>query len=65
MATFVGWYSIEQSGKIWVDADSQEEAEALMEKVTSGEIEMESLPGLQTKTNNYDFDFGELEEEES
>jgi exosome complex RNA-binding protein Rrp4 len=65
MATFTGWYSIEQNGKIWIDADSLEEAEALVEKVISGEIEMESLPGFKTKTKMYDFGVDELEEEEN
>jgi hypothetical protein len=44
MATFEVWYSTGEYGKLWLEADSEEHAVELLEKVKNGEMKMTDLP---------------------
>lgn len=51
-----GWY--------YFEADSTEEAQALIEQVDNGEIDADQLPGFYEKTNGYEHEWiNPLEEE--
>ena len=63
MATYMTWYSLGEYGKLWFDADNEEHAEYLLNKVREGELAMGDLPNSQTRVKGADdFEFESLEE---
>ena len=57
-------YYEEDSGYIYFDAKNLTEAEALLEKVQSGEMDYEELTNAFRKSRNGQSDFDQLEEVE-
>jgi len=53
MATFEFWYDESYTYKAWIEADSQEEADELINRVEDGEIELTDLPKFQNKDKGY------------
>lgn len=54
MPTYEFWYDETYTYKAWLDADSQEEAEALLVKVRDGEIHLEGLPEFDSTDKGYE-----------
>ena len=61
MKTFTAQYSRTDYGTIWFEAETQEQAQGLMEDVYSLNLEMEDLPGYQGKGRD-EFELYHLEE---
>ena len=62
--TYVFWYSTEQVYKAWFTANSEEEAEELLDKLQKREISMDDLPDFENsiKEENFDVATDTLEE---
>ena len=48
MATFSAWYSVEDFGKLWFEADSLEQAQDLIDQVPE-RMSIEDLPSVKMK----------------
>lgn len=63
MKTFTIGYYEEATGSVAFEAESLEEAEALIEKVRNGELFIEELEGYGKKERTYEEEFlGKVEE---
>lgn len=63
MPRYMTWYSTGEYGKLWFDAESEEDAQNLLEQVRSGELAFEDLPAMNSKIKGGDgFEFDNLEE---
>jgi NAD kinase len=63
MTTYLTWYSTGEYGKLWFDADSEEQAEELLEQVRNGELTIEELPNYEMSVKGGDgFEFDLLRE---
>lgn len=60
--TFEFWYDETYTYKAWIEADSQEEADLLIEQVEEGELEITDLPKFQNKDKGYTLTIGMLKE---
>jgi hypothetical protein len=63
MAVYEFWYDETYTYKAWIEADSQEEADALIEQVEGGELEITDLPKFQNKDKGYELTIGALMKE--
>lgn len=57
-------YVEESSGNIWFEAETMEEAQALVDKLRSGVINADELPNFGKKERSYETDFQYLKEVE-
>lgn len=64
MATFEFWYDETYTFKAWFEADSQEEADLLIEQVQEGELEIDELPKFVNKDKGYELAIGAVKETE-
>jgi putative SOS response-associated peptidase YedK len=62
MATFEFWYDETYTFKAWFEAESQEEADALIEQVEEGELEITELPKFVNKDKGYELAIGAVSE---
>lgn len=65
MATYEFWYDETYTHKAWIEADSQEEADELINRVEESEIEIVDLPKFRNKDKNYTLTIGMLQEVEN
>jgi hypothetical protein len=61
--TFEFWYDEVYTYKAWIEADSQEEADELINQVESGDLDINALPKFQNKDKGYTLTIGQLTEE--
>jgi hypothetical protein len=57
MATFTVWFSQTDTSKAWFEAESKEQALALLEKLNSGEIDHTQLDNLSIKLKEVELEF--------
>lgn len=60
--TFEFWYDETYTYKAWIEADSQEEADELINQVEMSEMEITDLPKFQNKDKGYTLTVGMLQE---
>jgi len=49
MGKYVVWYDQTDTYKLWLEADSLEQAKALLQRVNTGELGVEDLPEFDSK----------------
>lgn len=52
--TFMAWYSVGEYGKLWFTAEDEEQAEALLKKVSNGEMSPDDLPDYDSSVKGGD-----------
>jgi hypothetical protein len=57
MPTFTVWFSQTDTSKAWFEAESKEQALALLEKLNSGEIDHTQLANLSIKLKEVELEF--------
>jgi hypothetical protein len=62
MAQYEFWYSESYDYKAWFTAENQDEANALLEKVENGDLDINALPNFQNKDKGYELQLGLAEE---
>jgi hypothetical protein len=59
METYEIWYDEVYTYKAWFTADSKEQAQELLERVESGEIEIDSLDNFVSKDKGHEIQIGQ------
>jgi hypothetical protein len=60
--TFTFWYDETYTYQVWFEAESLEEAQALLAQVDESEIEVSELPNVSQKDKNYHFEATDVSE---
>lgn len=60
MATYEFWFNVVETNKGYFEANSPEEAEALLEQVRNYNLNIDDLPGIVTKNKGIEIEDVEL-----
>lgn len=61
MAKFGAYWSTGEYGKLVFEADSLEDAQAMIDKVEAGDLDMRDLPEVFIKNKGYELEISNLE----
>lgn len=61
MATFEAWYTTEDYGKLWFEAEDKAQAQELLSAVSQGQLSITDLPLMQSFEKGYEVQFDMVE----